>query len=79
MNGTDYLLRHDDTAVVLNLEGIIGNDFGAFDVVYVSGWKVQTTPTPINEVPADFVAIVADMTALQFSLDYGRTITRETM
>lgn len=73
-NGTDYLLRYDDTAVVLNLEGLISNDFGVFDVVYVSGWK--TTP---NQVPADFVSIVADMTALQFSLDYGRSITRETM
>lgn len=79
VNGTDYLLRYDGTAVVSGYEGIISNNFGAFDVVYVAGWKKQTTPTVINDVPADFVSIVGDMTALQFSMDFGRSITRETM
>lgn len=80
VNGTDYLLRYDGTAVVSGYEGIISNNFGAFDVVYVAGWKKDLDADPVeNDVPADFVSIVGDMTALQFSMDFGRSITRETM
>lgn len=69
--GTDYILRPDGTAIVLDLSTFIDNDFGSFDVTYTSGWTE-------DDVPDDFVGIISDMCAIKFSQDYGRNIIEET-
>lgn len=71
VSGTDYKIRPDGTVVVLDLQSFISNDFGAFDVVYVAGWEE-------DDVPDDFIQIVADMCALKFVQDYGRNVVEET-
>lgn len=70
--GTDFIFVDGEEAIIPDLWQYIDNEFGVFTVTYTAGWAD-------GEVPEDFVGIVANWVALQFSLDYGREVTRETM